>query len=302
MFADGPVYGGIDAGGGTFKCILGSSPDDIRAEYAVPVTTPLETLTACSTFFEQACSRNKIACLGIACFGPVDLSPQSRSYGHITSTPKSGWQQVDVVGHFRRALQLPVAFETDVNGALQGEARWGAAQGLHSAAYVTIGTGVGCGIMMDGRLVHGAMHIEAGHMLVPRVAGDDFTGCCPFHGDCLEGLISGPALARRTGRDPALLEDSHPVWHTQAAYMAVMCVNLALMYSPQRIVLGGGVMTRRGLLDDIRQGFKARINQYPGPVDSESFIVPAGLGHRAGALGALALASSHLCDRGRDCV
>lgn len=289
MSFKGPVYGGIDAGGTAFKCILGSSPDDIRAEQTVAVTSPHETLTACSRFFEQACSPRIIERLGIACFGPVDLSPHSSTYGHITSTPKPGWQQIDVVGHFRRSLHIPVEFETDVNGALLGEARWGVAQGLHSAVYVTVGTGVGCGVMMDGRLVHGAMHTEAGHMMIPRVAGDDFAGCCPFHADCLEGLISGPALAERTGHDPASLEDSHPVWNTQAAYMAVMCVNLALMYSPQRIVLGGGVM-RHCLLSRIRKGFLARMNQYPGAVDAETFIVPAGLGKRAGALGALALA------------
>lgn len=286
------MLAGIDAGGTEFKCIVGRNPNEVVAEYRVSVTTPEQTLDECVVFFNGvSAGTSGFKALGIGSFGPLSLQQTAADYGSITSTPKPGWQNTDIVGYFRRELQIPVAFDTDVNAALLAEARWGAAQDLHSAVYVTIGTGIGAGVMMDGRLVHGAMHSEAGHMLLPRAPGDAYAGCCPFHGDCAEGLASGLALAHRTGRNPPDLPDSDPVWQLEADYLACLCVNLALCYSPQRIVLGGGVMQRRGLLPGIQARFDGLMNGYIGKsLNAKTLIVAAGLGARAGAFGALALA------------
>lgn len=287
------LYAGIDAGGTEFKCIVGAGPDSILSHKKVPVGYPEDTLKECLAFFEAAqAAYGDISQLGIASFGPVDLNPQSDTYGHITSTPKPHWKNTDIVGFFKNALKVPIAFDTDVNGALLGEQRWGAAQDLHSAVYATVGTGVGAGVMMDGRLVHGAMHAEAGHMLIPKHRDDGFHGVCPFHGGCLEGLASGPAIAERWQQNPKSIPDDHPAWSLQAHYLASMCVNFALCFSPQRIILGGGVMQRQALLRSVQNSYLAQINGYLGEQSStvEEFIVAASLGERAGALGALALA------------
>lgn len=290
-----PLYAGIDAGGTAFKCILGSGPDHILAEHAVPVSAPEPTLAQCQEFFsKQAAIHGQPLSLGLASFGPVDLDKHSPSYGHITSTPKPYWQNTDIVGYFAAALDIPIAFDTDVNGALLGEHQWGAARGLHSAVYVTVGTGIGAGVMIDGRLVHGAMHAEAGHMLLPKQLDDNFSGICPFHGACLEGLASGPAIAERWLKKPEKLPQNHPAWQLEAHYLAVMCVNIALLYSPQTIILGGGVMQQPQLLTHIRNSYLAQINSYLGDQTGgmESFIQAPLLGSRAGALGALALAQT----------
>ncbi len=286
------MLAGIDAGGTDFKCIVGCNPHDVVAERKVPVESPDETLSKCAAFFREIVGGGtRLTALGIGSFGPLSLRPDAADYGFITSTPKPGWQNTNILGYFKDVLQIPVAFDTDVNAALLAEVRWGAAQGLHSAVYVTVGTGIGAGVMMDGRLVHGAMHSEAGHMLIPRAADDVFAGCCPFHTDCAEGLASGTALAHRTGHNPADLLDSDPVWALEATCLAQLCVNLALCYSPQRIVLGGGVMQRRGLLTSIQARFDGLMNGYIGKsLNGKALIVAAGLGARAGAFGALALA------------
>lgn len=287
------VYAGIDAGGTEFKCIVGRGPDDVLAMEKIPVAEPNVTLAACVAFFQRAVQAfGPLRAMGIGSFGPVDLDVCSPNYGFITSTPKIGWRNTDIVGYFKRSLQLDIVFDTDVNAALLAEQQWGSARGLHSAVYVTVGTGIGAGIMTDGRLLHGAMHAEAGHMLIPRLPNDAFQGSCPFHGACLEGLASGPALAKRWGQDPRTLSDDHSAWSTQAQYLGAMCVNLALCYSPQRIILGGGVMQRAILLPLVRQSYGALMNAYlpPQAEAPEQWVVAAGLGERAGALGALALA------------
>ncbi len=286
------LFAGIDAGGTEFKCIVASSPDHIVAEHKVPVGSPADTLAECVAFFRRIQNdRGPLQSLGLASFGPVDLHPESSTYGTITATPKPHWQNTAIVERFRDALKLPIVFETDVNGALLGELRWGAAQGLHSALYVTVGTGVGVGVMMDGTLVHGAMHAEAGHMLLPRHSDDRFHGHCPFHGACLEGLASGPAIAERWQLNPQKLPDDHAAWSLQAHYLASFCVNLALCYSPQIIILGGGVMARKVLFPLIHKSYLAQMNGYlPENTDIDEFIVPPKLGGRAGALGAIALA------------
>lgn len=288
-----PIYAGIDAGGTEFKCIVASGPDQVLAHSKIPVTYPEATLDACRHFFLSAqAEHGDFESLGIASFGPVDLRQNSPTYGFITSTPKPHWTDTDLVGYFRRALGRPIRFDTDVSGALLAEQRWGAAQGLHSAVYVTVGTGVGAGVMLEGKLVHGAMHAEAGHMLVPRHPSDPFAGACPYHGSCLEGLASGPALQQRWQQNPQTLPADHPAWELQAHYLAVLCVNLALVYSPQRIVLGGGVMEQAALLPMVRRAYLAKINGYLGGQQSEieSFITAPGLGSMAGPLGAIALA------------
>lgn len=286
-------YAGIDAGGTEFKCVAATGPEQIIAHAKIPVTYPDATLAACRNFFIRAREEHgDFAAMGIASFGPVDLRPESSTYGYITSTPKPYWRDTDIVGYFRRELDLTIRFDTDVNGALLAEQRWGAAQGLHSAMYVTIGTGVGAGVMVDGRLLHGAMHPEAGHMLIARHPADPFPGSCPFHEGCLEGLASGPALAQRWQQNPEALSDAHSAWELQAHYLAVMCVNLSLVYSPQRIILGGGVMNRTTLLPLVQRAYLALMNSYLGDQQHsiESFIVTPTLGGMAGALGAIALA------------
>jgi len=288
-----PVYAGIDAGGTEFKCVLGSDPERLLAREKIPVSDPAATLAASAAFFKRAMEEHGAAtALGIACFGPLDLRPESSSFGCITSTPKPLWAGTDILGYFRDNLHLPVQLDTDVNGALLAEQRWGGAAGLHSAVYVTVGTGIGAGVMVDGHLLHGAMHPEAGHMRLTQYADDPFSGACPYHGGCLEGLASGPALAQRWQQNPKTLPDGHAAWELQAHYLASMCVNLALMYSPQRIILGGGVMQRAHLFPMIRQAYLAQINGYLGDQRQAvaEFIVPPVLGDMAGALGAIALA------------
>lgn len=286
------IYAGIDAGGTEFKCLVGRGPDDILGFEKIPVTTPAETLPLCVSFFKRMqVEYGGLTGLGIASFGPVDLHPESPTYGYITATPKPYWSNTNIVEYFTAALSLSVAFDTDVNGALLGELQWGAAQNLHSAVYVTVGTGIGAGVMMDGRFVYGAMHAEAGHMLLPRHVDDSFHGVCPYHGACLEGLASGGAIAERWQKSPQALNSDHPAWELQAHYLAAMCVNLSLVYSPQRIILGGGVMQQGFLFELIRSSYLSQMNSYLGEQSQgiEQFIVGAGLGDKAGALGALAL-------------
>ncbi len=293
------IFAGIDAGGTEFKCIVGTGPNDIRAFQKIPVTTPEQTLPLCVEFFKQAISEHgELSSIGVASFGPIDLHLASPSYGSITSTPKPHWANTPIVSVFEKALGVPVVFDTDVNGALLGEVRWGAAQGLNSVVYVTVGTGVGAAVMMNGRLVYGAMHVEAGHMLVPKFKGDSFDGVCPFHGDCLEGLVSGPAIAKRWQQPSELLASSHAAWELEAHYLGAMCVNLSLAYSPQRIILGGGVMGQESLLERVRQAYSSQINGYLGGESSsvDSYIVDPELGAKAGAVGSLVLAQRLIGD------
>lgn len=284
-----PLFGGIDAGGTAFKCIIAFGPERILAEHKVPVTDPETTLAECAKFF-KANHLEPLRALGVASFGPIERNRGAGNYGFITTTPKPGWANTDLAGYFERALSLPVAFDTDVNGAVLAETRWGAATGASNAVYVTLGTGIGVGALCNGRLVHGAMHPEAGHMRVPRHPQDTFAGVCPFHQDCAEGLVSGPALAKRLGRDPALATADHPIWTLASHYIAHLCANLALCYAPQTLVLGGGVMQQSALLAAIRQRMQAVLGGYLADFNPERAVVAAGLGQRAGALGAIALA------------
>ena len=290
------VWGGIEAGGTKFVCAVGSGPEDIRAETRFPTTTPEETLGKAITFFREVVAQGAtLEAIGIGSFGPVDPNPDSSTWGYITTTPKPGWANTEVAGAIGRALEVPVGFDTDVNAAALGEYRWGAARGLSSFIYLTVGTGIGGGGIVEGKLLHGLMHPEMGHLRIPHDRrADPFPGNCPFHGDCLEGLAAGPAIEARWGRRGETLPEEHPAWPLEARYLAHGLVNFILTLAPQRIVIGGGVMSQQHLFELVRAEVQSLLNGYvqaPEIIDEiDAYIVPPGLGDRAGVLGAMALA------------
>ena len=289
------LYGAVEAGGTKFVCMVGTGPADMRTKVRFPTTTPAETLQETLAFFRAAESRfGRLAAVGIASFGPLDLQPDSPTFGFITSTPKAGWANVDIAGAVRDALDVKVGIDTDVNAAALGEWRWGAAQGLDTFLYLTIGTGIGGGGMVNGRLMHGLVHPEMGHIRIPHdLEEDPFAGICPFHGDCLEGLASGPAMKARWLESAEQLAPDHPGWTLEARYLALALVNFICTVSPQRIVMGGGVMSNRQVFPLIRQQVSELLNNYvraPQLIAIDDYIVPPWLGDQAGVLGALALA------------
>jgi fructokinase len=288
------IFGGIEAGGTKFVCALGTGPDDIRAETRFLTTSPEETIERAITFFEQEAGEGPLAAIGIASFGPVDPNPDSPSFGYITTTPKEGWANTEFASRIRRALGVPVGFDTDVNGAALGEHRWGAAQGLDTFIYLTVGTGIGGGGLVNGRPLHGLVHPEMGHVRLPRHPDDAFAGVCPYHGDCLEGMATGPALEARWGQPGETLPADHPAWEMEAHYLAYGLVNFICTLSPQRILMGGGVMEQSQLFPMIRHKVQTLLNGYvqaPEILERiDEYILPPGLGGRAGVLGAIALA------------
>lgn len=298
--SEAPLLGGIEAGGTKFVCAVGTGPDDLRAETRIPTTAPGETVGRAIAFFrEQREAHGPVAAVGIASFGPVDPDPASPTFGFITSTPKPGWANTDLAGAVSRALGVPVGFDTDVNGAGLGEWCHGAARGLSDFVYLTVGTGIGGGGMANGRLMHGLLHPEMGHVRIPHDRdADPYPGGCPFHGDCLEGLASGPALAERWGRPAEALPADHPAWPLEARYLALALANTVCTLSPQRIVVGGGVMAQPALLPMLRRELVRLLAGYvrsPAIVDGiDSYVVAPGLGSRAGLSGALALARRRL--------
>ena len=291
-----PLYGAVEAGGTKFICAVGTGPDDLRAQIRIDTDTPESTLGETCAFFHDAIAEHgPLAAVGVGCFGPIDLDRTSSTYGSITSTPKPGWANTDIVCHLSDALGLPVGFDTDVNTAALGEARWGAGTGLHSLLYLTVGTGIGGGAVADGCILHGLMHPEMGHIPVPHDRDrDPYEGCCPYHGDCLEGLASGPALLDRWGTPADRLPADHDAWPLEATYLGSALATFILTLSPQRILLGGGVMEQQHLFPRVRsetarilRGY-LKIPELHGGLDA--FIAPPGLGSRAGICGALALA------------
>lgn len=291
------LFGAVEAGGTKFVCAVGSDPHTIAAMERFPTTEPDATIQSVLDFFtRQQESHGRVQAIGIGSFGPVDPDPDSATYGHITATPKPGWSHTDLAGPLAKALGVPVAFDTDVNAAAMGEWRWGAARDLQCFIYLTVGTGIGGGGVVNGQLMHGLVHPEMGHVRIPHdTQRDPYRGHCPFHGDCLEGLASGPALADRWGQPATELPEDHPAWDLQAEYLALALVNFICTLSPQRIVIGGGVMHRQSLYTRIRGNVQQVLNGYvDSPAilqDIDSFIVPPGLGDRAGVLGALAMGS-----------
>ncbi len=285
------AYGGIEVGGTKIICAVGTGPEDVQAERRFPTTTPGEALAQIVAFFQQY----QLAAFGIGSFGPISLKRGAPDYGCITSTPKPGWANTDLAGTLGRALGVPVGFDTDVNAAALGEWRWGAGQDLDTFLYLTIGTGVGGGGISNGRLMHGLLHPEMGHIRLPRDSRiDPFAGICPYHGDCLEGLASGPAMQARWGRPAESLPADHPAWKLEAHYLALACVAFMCILSPQRIILGGGVMSQDRLYARIQREVLTLLNGYiQAPVvlqHIDTYIVPPKLGSRVGVLGALALA------------
>jgi fructokinase len=289
------LFGGIEAGGTKFVCIVASGPDRIVEQARIPTTTPEETLGKTIEFFQPFVAARQIDSIGIACFGPVDLDSASPTYGFITATPKPHWSNTDVRGLVQRALNVHTAITTDVNGAALGEFQWGASQGCDPSLYLTIGTGIGGGYLVDGKPLTGLLALEMGHIRIPHdFARDPFPGNCPFHGDCFEGLANGPAIQKRFGAHGETIRDDDPFWDVEAGYIASALANYILTLSPKKIVLGGGVMQREYLFPKIRQNVQRLLNGYvvhPSLLtDIDHYIVPPALGSRSGSLGAIALA------------
>lgn len=287
-------YGGIEAGGTKWVCGVGDGTNELIAVDTVPTTTPAETIDRAVRFF--AGHRQLIDALGVGSFGPIDAHKSSPTWGQITTTPKPGWAHTDVVAALQTALELPVAFDTDVNAAALGEAHWGAGRGLETFCYVTVGTGIGAGVMANGRVLHGLLNPEVGHMRIPHDrARDPFEGVCPFHGDCWEGLASGEALRQRWGR-PAHDLSTDEAWELEAEYLALALVNLIFTLSPQRIIMGGGVPKHAGLLQLVRGRVRELLGGYVNVPEVgtaaglEQYIVAPTLGDHAGVLGAIKLA------------
>jgi fructokinase len=286
------VYGGIETGGSKWECAIGTGPEDVRAHATIPTTTPSETIDKVVTFFER---EGPVDAIGIGSFGPVDKKLSSATWGYITSTPKPGWANTDVGQEIRRRLMVPVGFETDVNAAALGEHRWGAAQELDTFCYITVGTGIGGGGMANGRLLDGLVHPEFGHIRIPHDREvDPFDGVCPYHGDCWEGLASGIAIEARWGATPEELSEDEKVWALQARYLAFGLISVICVLSPERIVIGGGVMRHPELLRLVHREVAALLNGYlesaaVGEGIGDYITLPA-LGARAGVLGAIALA------------
>jgi fructokinase len=288
------VYGAIEAGGTKFVCGAGSGPEDLLLD-SFPTESPEATVERVVRFFRGLAVRPKV--IGIGSFGPVDLDRASPTFGFITSTPKPDWRQFDLAGAVGRGLDLPVAFDTDVNAAALGEARWGAARGLTDFLYVTVGTGIGGGAVTHGQVVHGLVHPEMGHIRIPHNRAEDpYPGGCPYHGDCLEGLASGPAMQARWGTPAESLPEGHPAWELEARYLALGLATWVCTLSPRRIVLGGGVMQNERLFPAIRAELGRLLNGYVQARalldEMDSYVVPPQLGARAGVLGALALAQA----------
>ena len=290
------AYGGIETGGSKWECAIGSGPKDVRAAETIRTTTPAETIGRAVAFFER---KGPVEALGIGSFGPIDQKLSSPTWGHITNTPKPGWAHTDVGQEIRRRLSVPVAFDTDVNAAALGEHRWGACRGLDTFCYITVGTGIGGGGMAGGKLLHGLLHPEFGHMRIPHDLDEDpFPGVCPYHGDCWEGLASGLAIEARWGQPAASLDGDQAAWELEARYLALGLVSVMCVLSPERIVVGGGVAHHDGLLTLVQRDVLALMNGYLEASavrdDIADYITLPELGLRAGVLGAIALAETAL--------
>nr|WP_300789557.1 ROK family protein [uncultured Acetatifactor sp.] len=283
------LIGGIEAGGTKMVCAVGDENGVIKDRTSFPTRQPEETFADMIAYYRNW----DIQALGIGCFGPLDLNRQSRTYGYITKTPKPGWGNCDIVGAFKDALGVPVGFDTDVNGAVLGEVTWGAAKGLDSAIYITIGTGVGVGVYVNGGLLHGLVHPEGGHILLIRHPKDTYEGKCPFHKNCVEGLAAGPSIEARWGKKAAELADRDEVWEMEAYYIAQAITDYILSYSPQKIILWGGVMHQEKLFGMVRKEVLNLLNGYVAhetiTEHIDQYIVPPALGEDPGIMGAIKL-------------
>jgi fructokinase len=288
------MYVGIEAGGTKFVCAVGTGPDDIADVTTFPTTTPDETIARTCEFVAR--HTDGLRGVGVASFGPVDLRAGSDTYGYITSTPKPGWQNADVLSPLREVADVPIGFDTDVNGAALGEARWGAAADVPSCVYVTVGTGIGGGGLQEGMPIHGLLHPEMGHLPIARNPDDAYAGRCPFHGDCLEGMAAGPAIAERWGAPAQDLrgDELRRAVDIEADYLSQMAAAMSYILSPHRLIFGGGVLHLDGLVDRLRARLVDRLNGYLDVPDItehvDRYVVPPALGDHAGVLGAIELA------------
>jgi len=289
-------FGAVEAGGTKFVCAIGDATGKIHAETRFATADPVATLSAMRAFLEERSrALGGLAAIGVGSFGPVELDRARPRYGFIGDTPKPGWSHTDIAGPFARKFSCPIGFDTDVNAAALAEHRWGAAQDARNLVYVTVGTGIGGGALVNGAAIHGLMHPEIGHIYPRRHPLDaGFAGACPFHGDCLEGLASGPAILARSGTSLEHLEAQHPQWEIEADYLGQLCAQLVLTLSPDRIVMGGGVMSQTRLLPLIRERMTHWLGGYIDRDEIRSgadrYVVAPALGTRVGVLGALALA------------
>lgn len=292
--SDAFLIGAIEAGGTKFLCGIADRAGTIIDQCRIPTTTPEETLGAATAFFQQGrARRGRLAAFSIGSFGPLSLNPNAQDYGSITSTPKRGWQNTDMLRHFGGTIDAPITLDTDVNCAAVGEHLFGSGRGLDNFCYVTVGTGIGVGVFISGAPHGGANHPEAGHIRLPRAPGDsDFPGLCPFHGDCVEGLASGPAMRERWGTPGETLPPDHPGWEIEADYLAGLSANLTYIVRPDRIILGGGVMASQSLYRRVRSALRDKLAGYDssiGRLDMDDYVVPPTAGASAGLTGALAI-------------
>ncbi|SFQ35822.1 fructokinase [Desemzia incerta] len=281
------MFGAIEAGGTKFVCAVSDENFTIKERVSIPTTTPEETMTEVFSFFDQY----ELTAIGIGSFGPIDVNKESDTYGYITSTPKTAWKFYDFLGSVKNRYSVPIGWTTDVNAAALGEIKLGAAKGLKSCVYLTVGTGIGGGAVINGELLEGYGHPEMGHIPVRLHPNETYKGTCPYHGDCLEGIAAGPAIEGRFGKKGHLLADQEEVWEMEAYYLAQALMNYTLILSPERIVLGGGVMKQKQLYPLVRQKFAELINDYVQVPDLEQYIVAPGLEDNAGILGSLLLAA-----------
>ncbi|WP_128894522.1 ROK family protein [Longirhabdus pacifica] len=285
------LFGSIEAGGTKFVCGIGNEKGDILERLSLPTTTPEETLAGCEHFFEG----KDVSAIGIGSFGPVDLDPSSATYGHIMNTPKLAWKHFDLFGAAKLRWNVPIGLDTDVNAAALAESKWGAAAGLQNCLYITVGTGIGAGAVVDGQMLKGISHPEMGHILVRRRHDDTYKGGCPYHTDCLEGLAAGPAIEARWGKKGVELQEDHKVWELEAFYLSEALVNYILTLAPKKIIMGGGVMKQRQLFPLIHHQVQQKLNDYVffSQLTSEKiadYIVPPQLEDNAGIKGAMAIA------------
>ena len=279
-------YGSIEAGGTKFVCAVGNEKFDIIKRVSFPTTTPEATLVQVFDFFDQY----ELSAIGIGSFGPIDVNPESPTYGYITTTPKPHWSNFDFLGAIKKRYPVKVGWTTDVNAAALGEQTVGAARGLNSCLYLTIGTGIGGGAVINGQILAGHSHPEMGHIILRPHPEDTFEGGCPFHQNCLEGLAAGPAIEKRFNTKAELMDQDHLVWKFEAYYLAQALMNYVLILSPEKIILGGGVMNQMHLFPMIREELTKLLNGYVILPDLESFIVPPLLGENAATIGCFILA------------
>lgn len=289
------LLGAIEAGGTKMICAIGDETGRITDRISIPTETPEKTMPAILEYFRKF----PICAMGIACFGPIDLNRNSKTYGFITSTTKVAWRNYDFLGTVQRELKVPCGFDTDVNGAALGEATYGCMKGLENGLYITVGTGVGVGVLCNGALVHGMLHPEGGHVLLKRHPDDSCEGICVYHGDCLEGLASGPAIEKRAGRKAQELDEHDHEWEIESYYLAQGICDYIMILSPEKIVMGGGVMNQPHLMPMVREKVKKLLAGYicTSQTDNiDSYIVPTSLGGDQAVMGCMKLAYDAACN------